>query len=232
MIESRPHVIELQGVSKSFIQGEKRLVVLDRLDLAVKAGAFIAISAPSGSGKSTLLNLIGCLDKPDDGDVKIDGESVLDHSDNALADLRNRKIGFIFQMFHLVPVLNAWENVAYPLALRGEPLHSRRAKAEAMLAKVGLVDQGKKRPKQLSGGQRQRVAIARALVGEPAIVLADEPTANLDEKTALEIIALMRRLNMEQGATFLVSTHDPRIAEGADERLTLQGGQIAEIVNA
>ena len=206
--------------------------MLDRLDLAIKAGAFVAISAPSGSGKSTLLNLIGCLDKPDDGDVKIDGESVLDHSDNALAYLRNRKIGFIFQMFHLVPVLNAWENVAYPLALRGEALHSRRAKAEAMLAKVGLADQGKKRPKQLSGGQRQRVAIARALVGEPAIVLADEPTANLDEKTALEIIALMRRLNMEQGATFLVSTHDPRIAEGADERLTLQGGQIAEIVNA
>lgn len=206
--------------------------MLDRLDLAIKAGAFVAISAPSGSGKSTLLNLIGCLDKPDDGDMKIDGESVLDHSDNALAYLRNRKIGFIFQMFHLVPVLNAWENVAYPLALRGEALHSRRSKAEAMLAKVGLADQGKKRPKQLSGGQRQRVAIARALVGEPAIVLADEPTANLDEKTALEIIALMRRLNMEQGATFLVSTHDPRIAEGADERLTLQGGRIAEIVNA
>ena len=172
------------------------------------------------------------MDKPDTGEITIDGESVLGLSDATLAKLRNQKIGFIFQMFHLIPVLSALENVCYPLSLRNEPARSRTTKALEMLSRVGLVDHVRKKPNQLSGGQRQRVAIARALVGEPSIVLADEPTANLDEKTALEIIALMQELNRQQGVTFLVSTHDPRVANQADLCLTLSGGRVMELYDA
>ncbi len=204
-------------------------MVLNGLDLSLKAGAFATLSAPSGSGKSTLLNMIGCIDHPDSGSVQLDGIDTLGLRDRALSRLRNYKIGFIFQTFHLIPVLTARENVAYPLTLQGVRWRMRMSHADHALAQVGLEDHKHKRPRQLSGGQRQRVAIARAIVTKPKILLADEPTANLDPATALEIIELLGRLNRDHRMTLLVSTHDARIARCARRRLTLADGKIAEL---
>lgn len=222
-------MISLINVSKHYIVGETSLKVLDAVDLELKSGSINVISAPSGSGKSTVLNLIGCLDVPDSGKIKLDGEDVSNFTDYQLATLRNHKIGFVFQVFHLIPVLTVCENVAYPLALQKVNRKERMAKANIMLKLVGLADHSHKKPQQLSGGQRQRVAIARALVTRPKIILADEPTANLDEVTASEIISLMVRLNREHQTTLLISTHDPQVAKFADRCLTLKDRKIVDL---
>jgi putative ABC transport system ATP-binding protein len=212
-------------VSKTYRLGKVTVTALDGVSLAVKAGEFLAVAGPSGSGKTTLLNLIGCLDTPTSGQVAIDGEAISGLSPGRRADLRARKLGFVFQTFNLIPVLTAWENVEYPLLLqrgRGDVA----ARVRAALEHVGLADRARHRPPELSGGQQQRVAIARALVTEPALVLADEPTANLDSRTGHEIVELMRRLNRERGTTFVFSTHDPRIVNAADRVLEISDGRL------
>jgi putative ABC transport system ATP-binding protein len=186
------------------------------------------IVGPSGSGKTTLLNLIGCIDSPTSGTVEISGQDIGGLSDNAVTDFRARKVGFIFQGFSLMPVLTAYENVEYPLLLVGTPARKRREAALALLEAVGLKDQRKQRPNELSGGQKQRVAIARALVKEPEIVLADEPTANLDSETGTTIIALMRQMQADLKTTFIFSTHDPHLMSHADETFTIRDGLVVE----
>ena len=217
--------VAVRDVSKTYRLGKVTVTALDGVSLAVKAGEFLAVAGPSGSGKTTLLNLIGCLDTPTSGEVAIDGEAIRGLSPGRRADLRARKLGFVFQTFNLIPVLTAWENVEYPLLLqrsRGDVA----ARVRAALEHVGLADRARHRPPELSGGQQQRVAIARALVTEPALVLADEPTANLDSRTGHEIIELMRRLNRERGTTFVFSTHDPRIVNVADRVLEISDGRL------
>ena len=217
--------VTVTDVSKTYRLGEVMVTALAGVSLAVKAGEFLAVAGPSGSGKTTLLNLIGCLDTPTSGEIAIDGEAIGGLSGGRRADLRARKLGFVFQTFNLIPVLTAWENVEYPLLLQ-----RRRggvaARVQAALEHVGLADRARHRPPELSGGQQQRVAIARALVTEPALVLADEPTANLDSRTGHEIVELMRRLNRERGTTFVFSTHDPRIVNEADRVLEISDGRL------
>jgi putative ABC transport system ATP-binding protein len=218
-------VVTVQEVSKTYRLGKLNVTALAGVSLRVAAGEFLAVAGPSGSGKTTLLNLIGCLDTPSAGEIAIDGEPVTRLSPGRRADLRARKLGFVFQTFNLIPVLTAWENVEYPLLIhrRGGDVATRVKRA---LEQVGLGDRARHRPAELSGGQQQRVAIARALVGEPALVLADEPTANLDSQTAHEIVELMRSLNRERGITFVFSTHDPRIMKAADRVLAMSDGRL------
>jgi putative ABC transport system ATP-binding protein len=217
--------VAVKDVSKTYRLGKVDVTALAGVSLVVKAGEFLAVAGPSGSGKTTLLNLIGCLDTPTSGEVAIDGEAISGLSSGRRADLRARKLGFVFQTFNLIPVLTAWENVEYPLLLqRGR--RDASARVRAALAHVGLADRARHRPPELSGGQQQRVAIARALVTEPALVLADEPTANLDSRTGHEIVELMRRLNRERGTTFVFSTHDPRIVNVADRVLEISDGRL------
>ena len=219
-------MISLQGITKSFNSGGQHVTVLDKIDLDIAQGELAVLQAPSGSGKSTLLNLIGCIDAADSGAVFIDGTPTTSLSDDDLAHLRNHKIGFIFQSFHLVPVLSAVENVEYPLQLMGVPSARRRRMALDILARVGLADQALKVPGKLSGGQRQRVAIARALVGNPAIVLADEPTANLDRKTGEDIMTLIGEMNRQGQVTFLIATHDPMVVSHCRRLLSMSEGRI------
>ena len=217
--------VAVRDVSKTYRLGKVTVTALAGVSLAVKAGEFLAVAGPSGSGKTTLLNLIGCLDTPTSGEVAIDGQAINGLSPGRRADLRARKLGFVFQTFNLIPVLTAWENVEYPLLLqrdRGDVA----ARVRAALEHVGLADRARHRPPELSGGQQQRVAIARALVTDPALVLADEPTANLDSRTGHEIVELMRRLNRERGTTFVFSTHDPRIVNAADRVLEISDGRL------
>jgi putative ABC transport system ATP-binding protein len=189
-------------------------------------GAFAALSGPSGSGKTTLLNLIGGLDKPTSGDVVVGGRSLLPLSRSALAELRLREIGFIFQSYNLVPVLSAVENVEFVMELQGVPRAERREKARQVLAAVGLSGMEHRRPGELSGGQQQRVAVARAIASHPKLILADEPTANLDSQTAEKLLELMRQLNEEQGLTFLFSTHDRLVMNFARRLIRLQDGEV------
>jgi putative ABC transport system ATP-binding protein len=217
--------VVVTDVSKTYRLGKINVTALAGVSLAVEAGEFLAVAGPSGSGKTTLLNLIGCLDTPTSGEIAIDGEAIGGLSAGRRADLRARKLGFVFQTFNLIPVLTAWENVEYPLLLqrgRGDV----PARVRAALEHVGLAERARHRPAELSGGQQQRVAIARALVTEPALVLADEPTANLDSRTGHEIVELMRRLNRERGTTFVFSTHDPRIVNAADRVLEISDGRL------
>ncbi len=217
-------IVAVKDVTKTYRLGSQSVVALGGVSLAVDPGEFLALAGPSGSGKTTLLNLIGCLDTPTSGDVEIDGEVVSALSAGRRADLRARKLGFIFQTFNLIPVLSAWENVEYPLLLtkRG----GDDARVRTALEQVGLGDRARHRPPELSGGQQQRVAIARALVTDPVLVLADEPTANLDSKTGGEVVALMRQLNRERGTTFIFSTHDPRIMSAADRVIEISDGRL------
>ena len=217
--------VAVKNVTKTYRLGKLTVTALSQVSLDVTAGEFLAVAGPSGSGKTTLLNLIGCLDSPTSGEVEIDGEPVGALSPARRADLRARKLGFIFQTFNLIPVLTAYENVEYPLLIRrrGGDVASR---VRAALEQVALGDRARHRPPELSGGQQQRVAIARALVSDPALVLADEPTANLDSHTGHEIIELMRRLNRERGTTFVFSTHDPRIMRTADRVVEISDGQL------
>jgi putative ABC transport system ATP-binding protein len=219
-------VVTVQDVSKTYRLGKLNVTALAGVSLTVAAGEFLAVAGPSGSGKTTLLNLIGCLDTPSAGEIAIDGEPVTRLSPGRRADLRARKLGFVFQTFNLIPVLTAWENVEYPLLIhrRGGDVAARVKRA---LEQVGLAERARHRPAELSGGQQQRVAIARALVGEPALVLADEPTANLDSKTAESLLDLMARMNQERGVTFLFSTHDPRVMARARRVVWLEDGRIA-----
>ena len=218
--------VAVEHVSKTYRLGKVGVTALDDVSFGVAAGEFVAIAGPSGSGKTTLLNLIGCLDIPTSGEIRIDGEAVSALSAGARADLRARKLGFVFQTFNLIPVLTAWENVEYPLLFHPRDGGERRARVSAALAQVGLSERAQHPPPELSGGQQQRVAIARALVGEPALVLADEPTANLDSTTGRDIIELMRRLNRERGVTFVFSTHDARIMSAADRVLEISDGRL------
>jgi putative ABC transport system ATP-binding protein len=217
--------VTVTEVSKTYRLGQVLVTALAGVSLAVKVGEFLAVAGPSGSGKTTLLNLIGCLDTPTSGEIAIDGEAIGGLSAGRRADLRARKLGFVFQTFNLIPVLTAWENVEYPLLLQRRRADVA-ARVQAALEHVGLADRARHRPTELSGGQQQRVAIARALVTEPALVLADEPTANLDSRTGHEIVELMRRLNRERGTTFVFSTHDPRIVNAADRVLEISDGRL------
>jgi putative ABC transport system ATP-binding protein len=214
-------------VSKQYRLGKQTVQALTDVSMVIAAGRFLAIAGPSGSGKSTLLNLIGCIDTPTSGSIFIGGEDVSRRSPDQLADLRARTIGFIFQTFNLLPVLSAEENVEYPLLYRKDiPRRERAERVAHYLNVVGLASFGRHRPNELSGGQRQRVAIARALAGSPHIVLADEPTANLDSKTGEGVLRLMKKLNELEGTTFVFSTHDRRVMDMADRVVNIRDGEL------
>jgi len=220
-------ICELRGISKHYGSGATLVKALDGVDLAFEAGEFTVISGPSGSGKTTLLNLVGCLDAPTAGSVLLEGRDVSRIAGRAQAKLRANRIGFIFQSFNLIPVLTALENVEMALHLAGTKGNKRQL-AKDMLAAVGLGEMMKRRPTQLSGGQQQRVAIARALVKSPALVIADEPTANLDTATGAAILEIMRDMNEQMGATFLFSTHDPRVMDQARRVVNLRDGRLVD----
>ena len=221
-------LIELKNVHKCYHLGETRITALQGIDLTIDRGEFVAVWGPSGSGKSTLCNLIGMLDSPTSGTVLLEGQDVTELSDDQRSELRNASMGFIFQNFNLIPVLSALENVMLPLQIRGEATRQAREQAIRHLTALDLGAHMTRRPHKLSGGQQQRVAIARALITNPDLVIADEPTANLDSETALKIIALMRQLNQQSGATFLFSTHDQRLLERVKRQLRLQDGVLVE----
>ncbi len=220
-------IVELKKVTKEYPLGKLVVKALRGVDLEIERGEFTTIAGPSGSGKTTLLNLVGCVDIPTDGAVAIDGQTTSTLSDAELTALRLEKLGFIFQSFNLIPVLDVFQNVEFPLLLQGELSQAERAKrVKRIVEQVGLADQITQRPNELSGGQRQRVAIARALVTKPAIVLADEPTANLDSVTGNTIIELMKDLNASEQTTFIFSTHDPRVMKQATRIIRLVDGEI------
>jgi putative ABC transport system ATP-binding protein len=228
MIEETAPVVELTNVTKAYRVGKTEVPALRGITLAIAARRFTMLVAPSGSGKSTLLNLIGCMDAPTSGVVRVGGELVGVLSDNALADFRAENIGFIFQGFSLFPVLSVYENVEYPLMLTGVAAAIRRQATLAMLEAVGLSEQRHRRPNELSGGQKQRVAIARALVKRPKLVLADEPTANLDSGTGASIVALMRQMQRESETTFIFATHDPQLMSQADQLVAMRDGVLID----
>lgn len=221
-------LITAEQITKSYRLGDIESVALKDISFSVEVGAFAAIVGPSGSGKSTLLNLIGCLDHPTAGKLVVCNTDVSSLSLTGSAKFRGENIGFIFQDFNLIPVLTVFENIEYPLLMvRKWPVEKRRERVIQVLASVGMTDHADKKPDQLSGGQKQRVAIARALVGEPKLVLADEPTANLDHDTAYRIINLMKRMRDNFGTTFLFSTHDPKIMQEAEQTFMLEDGHLS-----
>jgi putative ABC transport system ATP-binding protein len=217
-------MIELRGVSKTVKSGDQQLTILHPVDLLVPSGQRLAIVGPSGSGKSTLLGLIAGLDAPTTGSIVIDGTDVTTLGEDQLAKLRGAKIGFVFQSFHLIPSLTALENILVPMEIAGR--RDSAARARSLLAEVGLAERGHHYPSQLSGGEQQRVAIARALSNEPVIVLADEPTGNLDSSTGHHVIELLLGINQSRGTTLVVVTHDTEIASMADARIFLKDGKI------
>ena len=218
-------MIELRGVSKTVRSGDHQLTILHPVDLAVPSGQRLAVVGPSGSGKSTLLGLIAGLDAPSTGSILVEGTDITRLSEDELARLRGEKIGFVFQSFHLIPSLTAVENILVPMEIAGR--RDALVRARALLAEVGLEDRGHHYPSQLSGGEQQRVAIARALSNEPIIVLADEPTGNLDTRTGHHIIELLLATNLQRGTTLVVVTHDPEIASMADAQVHLRDGKVA-----
>ena len=223
------HPVVLKGVARTYRLDAVDVPALVDIDLVILPDRFTVISGPSGSGKTTLLNLIGCIDRPDRGTIMVGGKAVQSLSDDELSDFRARRLGFIFQNFNLLPVLTAFENVEYPLVLARAPKAARAARARKLLAAVGLEDVAHHRPGQLSGGQRQRVAIARALARKPQLVLADEPTANLDSKTGADIIELMRRMQQQHHVSFVFSSHDPKVLEAADDAVHIHDGRITAV---
>ena len=221
-------VVRLAAVEKIYAEEGIKVAALAGITADIPRGRFVMVVGPSGSGKSTLLNLIGCIDRPTTGTVEVADQPIAALSDDALTDFRARSIGFIFQNFNLFPVLSAFENVEYPLLMLKMSARDRRDRVMAMLDQVGLAAQARQRPNQLSGGQKQRVAIARALVKAPALVLADEPTANLDSANGAAIIALMREVQREHNTSFVFSTHDPQLMSHAAETFTLRDGKLVD----
>ena len=218
-------MLKLKNIHKSYQQGSQEFPILKGIDLHVKEGDFLAIMGPSGSGKSTLMNIIGCLDKASAGSYHIEGTDVSDLSDNQLSDLRNQKIGFVFQNFNLMPKLTACQNVELPLTYMKVPKKERRERALEMLRLVGLEERSDFKPMELSGGQKQRVAIARALVTNPSFILGDEPTGALDTKTSVQIMELFKQFN-EQGKTIVIITHEPEVAQLCKQTVVLRDGKI------
>jgi putative ABC transport system ATP-binding protein len=221
-------MVACQGVTKIYRQGKVTVPALRGVDLSVEAGEFAALAGPSGSGKTTLLNLVGGLDRPDAGTLVVDGVDYAATKDSRMAELRLHRIGFVFQAYNLIPVLSALENVEYVMLLQGVPGKERRERARAMLDEVGLEGRYDHRPAELSGGQQQRVAVARAIVTRPAIVLADEPTANLDSATGAGLLEIMAEMNARRSVTFLFSTHDPQVMEFSRRIIRLQDGRVID----
>jgi putative ABC transport system ATP-binding protein len=225
---TEPAVVRLNQVAKTYRSGAVEVAALKGISLEIPAHRFSVVIGASGSGKTTLLNLIGCIDAASSGTVEVCGQNVGELADDAVSDFRARNIGFIFQTFSLIPVLSAYENVEYPLLLVGLPVAERRQRTLAMLEAVGLAAQARQRPNELSGGQRQRVAIARALVKGPQLVLADEPTANLDSATGASIIELMRGVQERSRTTFIFATHDPQLMSHADQSFAIRDGELTD----
>jgi len=219
----------MEGVTKIYQTGEVAVTALKNIVLEIDKGSFVSFIGPSGSGKTTLLNLIGCLDKPTEGEIFVDGVQI-NHLDRKKgAKFRGDTLGFVFQNFNLIPVLTVYENVEYPLQMvKNVPVEKRRSSVLNLLEKVNMLDQKDKYPNQISGGQKQRVAVARALVTNPSVVLADEPTANLDHKTAFRVIEIMHQMKTDLGTTFIFSTHDPKIVGNAEIVYTLEDGEIVD----
>ncbi|MCA3221897.1 MAG: ABC transporter ATP-binding protein [Burkholderiales bacterium] len=221
-------MVEIRHVSKSYQRGDQVVPVLTDINLDIGQGDFVALMGPSGSGKSTLLNLVAGIDKPDGGAIRVAGADITQLSEGELAGWRAANVGFIFQFYNLMPVLNAFENVELPLLLTGLSRSERRARVAMTLSLVGLADRMDHKPNELSGGQQQRVAIARALVSDPLLVIADEPTGDLDRLSAADILGLLDRLNTELGKTIVMVTHDPRAAEAAHHLIYLDKGQLTD----
>jgi putative ABC transport system ATP-binding protein len=228
MTDQTPAAV-LSHVERAYRLDAVTVPVLKGIDLLIRPGIFTVLLGPSGSGKTTLLNIIGCIDRPDAGEVTVAGCDVNGLTDDALADFRARHVGFIFQNFNLLPVLSAYENVEYPLVLAGMSPMRRARRVPKLLRAVGLEDRARNRPGQLSGGQRQRVAIARALACRPRLIIADEPTANLDSETGASILALMRRMQSRYRISFVFSSHDPDVISAADDTIYLRDGVIQRI---
>ena len=228
MSELTDHAIRTVDLTRTYEVGETEVEALRGINLEVTAGQFVALVGPSGSGKSTFLNLVGGLDQPTSGELWVDGVELSASKEKVLTEHRRKRVGFVFQSFNLLPRLTALENVALPLMFVGVPHEERQLRARELLVKVGLEERLDHRPTQLSGGEQQRVAIARALVARPTIILADEPTGNIDSATGTEIMALLRRLNKEQGVTLLLVTHDMSAADFADRVIQVRDGQITE----
>lgn len=222
-------LVSVRQLSKTYRMGSVEVNALQDVNVEIRANCFTVISGASGSGKTTLLNLIGCIDRPTQGRVEVDGRDVATMTEDALADFRAQTLGYVFQHFNLLPVLSAAENIEYPLVLTGMPARQRRQRVQALLRAVDLDARGDSRPTQLSGGQRQRVAIARALAARPRLVLADEPTANLDSATGAAILALMRSLQAQEGVSFVFSSHDRQVLASADDTICLCDGRITAL---
>ncbi len=219
-------VVQVENVTRDYTVGEVETRALNGVSLSIESGEFTALVGPSGSGKTTLLQLIGCLDQPTSGSIMINGQEVSRLNRNQRAEIRQQAIGFIFQFYALIPTLSAYENVEMPLLMRNVNAAERRERVQHLLEAVDLADRADHRPDQLSGGQQQRVAIARALITRPAMVLADEPTANLDTTNGQQVMEIMTRLNAETGVTFIFATHDPRVIKYARRVITMQDGVI------
>ena len=221
-------MIALQGITRHFQLGEQPVCALEQINLTITAGEYIAVMGPSGSGKSTLLNVLGLLDRPDSGHYLLDGTDTAQLGERELATLRSRRIGFVFQSFHLVPRLSARENIELPLMLSGMAPALRRQRVDALLEGLALSNRAGHKPAELSGGQRQRVAIGRAMAMSPALLLADEPTGNLDSHSGEEVMALLERLNRQQGITLIVVTHDERLGARAGRQIRMNDGRIVQ----
>jgi putative ABC transport system ATP-binding protein len=220
------NIVTAKSIKKSYLQGKIEVHALRGVSLGVAQSEFMALAGPSGSGKTTLLNIIGGIDNPDSGQIIVDSNNYSDMKQSQLADLRLQKIGFVFQAYNLIPVLSAEENVEYIMMLQGVAAKQRKLKARAILDDVGLVGKYNRRPSELSGGQQQRVAVARAIVSDPAIVLADEPTANLDSKSGESLLDMMRKMNIDKGVTFIFSTHDNMVMDYAKRIVKIKDGRI------
>jgi len=221
-------VVRCQSISRTYQDDSVPVRALSNVDFEVTRGEFVSLAGPSGSGKSTLLNIIGGLDRPDEGSVEVDGVVLNELSESELSDLRLQKMGFVFQAYNLIPVLSARENVEFIMQLQGVHPAERHARADAMLDQLGLEGMADRRPGELSGGQQQRVAVARAIITHPVLLLADEPSANLDSKTTEELLKLLQRLNEDQGVTIVTATHDPLVMSYAKRQVRLRDGEIIE----